>query len=85
MKAFPSVEKWDSVRIEWCDPHALSGEWHKPSPKDMSVDGAVTVGMVYKIHHDRVTIVGTRDTVLGNINGGITIPFVNISKVEKLS
>lgn len=85
MKEFPPIKKWDAVRVEWSDPHALAGEWHKPSAKEMSVDGAVTVGLIYKIHSDRVTIVSTRDTVLGQINGGVTIPFVNISKVKKLS
>ena len=84
MNHFPTLERWDCVRIEWTDPHALAGEWHKPSAKDMGCGGCLTVGMIYKIHADRVTIASTRDTILGQINGGITIPFVNIEDVRKL-
>lgn len=76
--------KGDYVRIEWSDPHALPGEWLKPSAKDMAIDGCITIGQVYKIHNDRVTIICNWDSILKNVNGGITIPFVLMKKITLL-
>jgi hypothetical protein len=81
----PKLNKWDCVRIVWSDPHAIPGEWQRVSAKDMSVDGCVTVGQVYKVHADRLTVLCTYDTILRNANGGITIPFVNIAELTVLA
>lgn len=81
----PKLAQWDCVRIEWSDPHALPGEWQKPSKKDMTVAGCVTVGQVYEVHEDRVTVVCTWDSHLKNANGGMTIPFILIESIEVLA
>lgn len=81
----PKLTRGDCVRIEWSDPHGLPGEWGKVSQKDMSVDGCVTVGQVHRVHADRLTVVCTWDSVLKNANGGMTIPFVNMSKITVLA
>lgn len=81
----PKLIQWDCVRIEWSDPSALPGEWQRPSKKDMTCDGCVTVGQVYEVHGDRLTVVCTWDPSEKNANGGMTIPFVNMSKITVLA
>lgn len=81
----PKLDQFDAVRVEWSDPNAVPGEWHKPSPKGMTVDGCVSVGQVYKVHADRLTIICSWDPCNKHANGGMTIPFVNIKVIKKLA
>lgn len=81
----PKLRQWDAVRIEWSDPHALPGEWQTPTDSDMSITGCVTVGQVYQVHDDRVTVVCTWDSDLKNANGGMTIPFILMDAIEVLA
>lgn len=81
----PRLNQWDIVRVEWTDPCALPEGWHKPSRKDMAVRQCVSVGFVYKVHDDGLTITNSRDAVAGTIGGGVTIPFVNLRAIRKLA
>lgn len=80
----PSLKQWDMVRIEWADPQPLRAIWEKPSAKDMLCEGCITVGVVYKIHKDSITIASTYDTVNRHLNGGITIPIGCIKRIRRL-
>jgi hypothetical protein len=81
----PKLNKWDAVRIEWSDPQGLPGEWQKVTKADTVVAGCVTVGQVYKVHADRLTVVCSWDDHNKNAHGGITILFCLISRLEKLT
>lgn len=82
MIKIPKLNKWDIVRIEWSDPSSLSGVWQKIEDDDMKIAGVITVGQVYKVHDDRITLVLTWDSTNDHANGGITIPYFSIDKIE---
>jgi hypothetical protein len=79
-----SVKPGDFICLEWSDPYALPGEWTKVRKKDMNVVGCTTVGIVHKVHHDRITVICSWDHQNKHANGGVTIPYVLISKYWKL-
>lgn len=79
------LKRWDMVRIEWDDPQPLRAIWEKPSKKDMMTAGCLTVGFVYKLHSDRITIGSTYDRINKHVNGGITIPLGCITSIEHVT
>ena len=66
-------KKWDCVRLEWSDPAGLPGAWEPVTKKSMDVAGCVTVGQVYKVWPDRVTVICSWDSGNKHANGGVTI------------
>lgn len=81
----PKLKQWDAVQIHWTDSHGLAADWHRPAAKEMTIEGCVTVGQVYKVHKDRVTVASSWDSVNKHIHGGITIPIANITSIRKLA
>jgi hypothetical protein len=51
----------------------------------MHVSGCITVGQVYEVHTDRLTVACTWDPTNKNANGGMTIPFVLMDRIEILA
>lgn len=80
----PTLKQFDAVRVEWQDSMGLSSDWHRPSAKDMTTVGVVTVGQVYKAHKDRITVICSWDSVNKHVDCGITIPARAIDKIQVL-
>jgi hypothetical protein len=80
----PQFDQWETVLLEWADSAAPVTGWHKPKPKEMEIDGCVTVGMVYAQSVDRITVVLSRDTVNEQIDGIITIPAAAVTGYARL-
>ena len=80
----PKLEQWALVEIEWLDSAGTSSGWHKPTKKEMEIDGCVTVGMLYAQSRDRLVVVLSRDTQNNNIDGIVTIPTVAITGITTL-
>ena len=80
----PKMKKWDAVRFVWSDPQGVVGEWTKITDDDMRIAGCVTVGQVFKVWRDRLTVVCSWDSHNKHANGGITVPYCLMSSLEVL-
>ena len=78
------MEQWALIEVEWLDSTGDNTGWHKPTKREMEIDGCVTVGMLYAQSRDRLVVVLSRDTTTNKIDGIITIPTVAITAITTL-
>lgn len=81
----PPLNQWDPVEVHWMDSAGPQSGWHKPSKKEMEINGCVTIGQLYAQSRDRIVICLSRDTTCKNVDGLITIPAVAVTSIRTLS